>query len=78
MRSLVTPVVVVGLALAVAGCSTRTVVGGAVGAGAAAGGYELHLKRQMDRIEDELANGTITQEEFDIRKDQIERDSLFQ
>ncbi len=77
MRSLVMPVVLVGLAVAVAGCSTRTVIGGAAGAGAAAGGYELHLKRQMDRIEDDLANGRITQEEFDIRKDQIERDSLF-
>ena len=66
------------MAVVVAGCSTRTVVGGVVGAGAAAGGYELHLKRQMDRIEDELGNATITQEEFVIRKDQIERDSLLQ
>lgn len=78
MRKALIPLVVAGVAVVVAGCSTRTVVGGAVGAGAAAGGYELHLKRQMDRIEDELANESITQDEFDIRKDQIERDSLFQ
>ena len=78
MRKALIPLVVAGVAVVVAGCSTRTVVGGVLGAGAAAGGYELHLKRQADRIEDELANGTITQEEFDIRKDQIERDSLIQ
>ena len=78
MRKLVIPLIVAGAALVVAGCSTRTVVGGAVGAGAATGGYELHLKRQMDRIEEDLANGTITEAEYEIRKDQIERDSLFQ
>ena len=44
-----------------------------VGAGA---GYELNLERQMDRIEDDLADAKIDQQEFDIRKNQIERDSL--
>jgi hypothetical protein len=30
----------------------------------------------MNRIDEDLANGTITQEEYDIRKDQIQRGSL--
>lgn len=78
MRKALIPLVVAGVAVGVAGCSTRTVVGGVVGAGAAAGGYELNIKRQMDRIENDLSSGAITQEEFDIRKDQIGRDSLIQ
>jgi len=60
-----------------AGC-TNAGIGGVVGAGAAAGGYELHLKRQLNRIEADLASGAIGQQEFDIRKDQISRDSLIQ
>jgi hypothetical protein len=53
-------------------------IGGAVGAGATVGGYELNFKRQIDRIEADLASGTIIQQEFDIRRDQIGRDSLLQ
>jgi hypothetical protein len=67
-----------GIALAailLAGC-TNAGIGGVVGAGAAAGGYELHLKRQLDRVEADLASGAISQQEFDIRKDQISRDSF--
>lgn len=75
----IVPLIALGAALVLVGCESRagsTVFGGAVGVGAAAGGYELHLKRQMTRIAEDLANGTISQEEYAIRKDQIERDSL--
>ena len=53
-------------------------IGGAVGAGATVGGYELNFKRRIDRIEADLASGTNIQQEFDIRRDQIGRDSLLQ
>lgn len=46
---------------------------GVIGAGA---GYEYQAQRQMDQIEQDLKNGTITQEEYNIRKDQIQRGSL--
>ncbi len=78
-RKAILPLIAVGAVLVLAGCESRagsSVLGGVVGAGATAGGYELHLKRQLDRIDADLAGGTITQEEYDIRKDQIERDSL--
>lgn len=48
------------------------------GAAVGAGGYELHLKNQKDRIDEDLKSGKITQQEYDIRKSQIERDSLIQ
>ncbi len=48
-------------------------VGGAV---AGAGGYEYHLKRQMDRVEQDFKDGKMEVQEYDIRKDQIKRDSL--
>jgi hypothetical protein len=63
----------------VSGCSSQTgsagigAVGGAV---AGAGGYEYNLKRQMDRIEQDVKDGKIDQREYEIRKDQIERDSF--
>ena len=50
--------------------------GGVLGAGAAGGGYEYNLKRQRDRIEEEFKAGKIDQKEYEIRKDQIVRDSL--
>jgi hypothetical protein len=75
-----------GLALAaycmlLTGCSTpggSGVVGGVIGAGAATGAYEYHLKRQKDRVEEDFKAGKIDQKEYEIRKDQISRDSLFQ
>jgi hypothetical protein len=46
---------------------------GAVGTGAA---YEIQHKRQMDRLDQELEEGKISQEEYEIRKDQIKRGSI--
>lgn len=53
-------------------------LGGVLGAGAAGGGYEYNLKRQKDRVEDDFKAGKIDQREYEIRKDQIVRDSFFQ
>ncbi len=61
------------------GCESKmgTAGLGAVGGAAAgAGGYEYHLQRQMDRIEEDFKDGKIKEQEYDIRKDQIKRDSL--
>ena len=62
--------------LLMAGCSGKFWAGtggGVLGAGAA---YEIHLERQMRKIDDDLNSGKIEQTEYDIRKSQIERDSL--
>lgn len=61
-----------------AGCSSvgGGLLGGILGAGAAGGGYEYNLKRQKDRVEEDFKAGKIKQEEYEIRKDQIIRDSL--
>ena len=67
--------------LAMAGCASKAgtaVLSGAVGAGVAGGGYELHLKNQKNKVEDDFKAGKIDQQEYKIRKDQIKRDSLLQ
>ena len=51
------------------------VLGGAAGA---AGGYELHLNHQKDRVEQDFKDKKIDEKERDIRLDQIKRDSLLQ
>jgi hypothetical protein len=75
-------VVIVGLVLAtgLTGCSSvgSGLLGGVLGAGAAGGSYEYHLKRQKDRVEADFKAGKIDQKEYEIRKDQIVRDSFFQ
>ncbi|TKB69395.1 MAG: hypothetical protein E8D52_10630 [Nitrospira sp.] len=74
-------VVIAGLVLltGLTGCSPvgSGILGGVLGAGAAGGSYEYHLKRQKDRVEEDLKAGKIDQKEYEIRKDQIARDSFF-
>lgn len=76
-KSIRTPIICIALVFVLAGCG-RTLIGGAVGAGATLGGYELNFKRQIDRIDQDLSSGAINQQEYDIRRDQIGRDSLLQ
>jgi hypothetical protein len=75
-------VAITGLVLltGLTGCSPvgSGILGGVLGAGAAGGGYEYHLKRQKDRVEQDFKAGKIDQREYEIRKDQIARDSLLQ
>jgi hypothetical protein len=59
------------------GCSGRTLGGAAVGGAAGVGTYEYHMDRQMKRVEEDYKKGKITKEEYEIRKDQIKRDSFF-
>ena len=73
---------IVGLAMFnLTGCeSTGGNIGlGALGGAAAgAGGYELHLNNQKNRVEEDFKDKKIDERERDIRLDQIKRDSLIQ
>lgn len=75
-------VAITGLVLltGLTGCSSvgSGILGGVVGAGAAGGSYEYHLKRQKDRVEQDFKAGKIDQKGYEIRKAQIARDSFFQ
>jgi hypothetical protein len=59
-----------------AGCSPEFWGGAALGALGAGGGYEYQANRQMDRLEDDRKSGRISREEYQDRKNQIERGSL--
>ena len=80
MKSLALAVACVVMLTGLTGCSSvgSGILGGVVGAGAAGGGYEYHLKRQKDQVEADYKAGKIDQKEYEIRKDQIARDSLLQ
>lgn len=72
---------VVACVILLTGCSSSAgmgVLGGVLGAGAAGGSYELNMKKQKDRVEEDFKAGKIDQKEYEIRKDQITRDSLLQ
>ncbi len=80
MRELTLAAVAI-LLITTSGCSSSggsAALGALGGAAVGAGGYEYHLKTQKDRIDEDLKDGKIDQKEHDIRKDQIERDSLLQ
>jgi len=67
--------------IAVGGCESRggsAALGGIAGAAVGAGGYEYHLNRQKTLVEQDLKDGKIDRREYDIRLDQIRRDSLIQ
>lgn len=69
------------LALALGACESRggsALLGGVGGAAAGAGGYELHLNRQKQRVEADFEAGRIDRREYEIRMDQISRDSFIQ
>ena len=79
VRKLAGPVLAIGLALGAGGCESRggsALLGGAAGAAAGAGGYEYHLHRQRERVQADFDAKRIDQEEYDVRMNQIGRDSL--
>ena len=64
-----------------AGCETKggSAAGGALGGAAVGvGGYEYSAHRQMQQIEDDYRAGRIDRREYEIRKNQIEKGSIFQ
>jgi hypothetical protein len=68
---------IMGVALT-AGCSSSFWGGAGTGVVGAGAGYEVHANQEMKRIDDDLKAGRIDQREYDIRKDQIKRDSILQ
>jgi len=66
-------VVGAGVSMAVTGCTTKQVVGGAAVGGAA---YEYSNKRAMDALKEDYEEGKITREEYDRRKKEIEKRSI--
>jgi hypothetical protein len=65
--------------LALAGCGSRlgsAGLGAAGGAAAGAGGYEWKINQELNRIKEARDGGRMSQEEYQIRKDQIERMSI--
>jgi len=72
---------IVACAIALGGCESSggsAILGGLGGAAAGAGGYEYHLNNQKTRVEEDLKQGKIDRREYEIRMDQIARDSLIQ
>ncbi|MPY71121.1 MAG: hypothetical protein GEU92_13655 [Alphaproteobacteria bacterium] len=81
MKQTMTAAILVVAMAGVAGCDSRggsALLGGVGGAAAGAGGYEYHLNRQKARVEQARKNGEIDEREYQIRMDQIRRDSLVQ
>jgi len=81
MKQTMTAAILLVAMATVAGCESRggsALLGGVGGAAAGAGGYEYHLNRQKDRVEQARKNGEIDEREYQIRMDQIRRDSLVQ
>lgn len=63
--------------LSTATACSKAFWGGAAGGTLAAGaGYELRARQQMEKLKDDLDAGRITQDEYNIRKSQIEEGSL--
>lgn len=50
--------------------------GAATGAVATGAAYEIQAKRQMDRLEDDFKNRRISREEYEDRKQQIQKGSI--
>jgi len=63
------------------GCSSRggSAAGGALGGAAVgAGAYEFSAHRQMQQLEDDYRAGKINKQEYEIRKNQIQKGSILQ
>jgi hypothetical protein len=65
----------VSSATLVGACSTREIASGGVGGAA---GYEYSNKRAMDELDADYKAGRISQEEYDRRKEEIEKRSIVQ
>ncbi|GAB4224356.1 MAG: hypothetical protein Tsb0032_28770 [Kiloniellaceae bacterium] len=76
MKKIAAVTVLVGSMFLVSGCAA--LVGGAVGAGGTATGYEVHLDNERDRVQKLYDEGKIDKREYEIRVDQIRRDSAVQ
>lgn len=69
---------ILGVALALTGCSKEVAGGAAVGAVGAGGAYEWQAHKAMEDLREEREAGEISQEEYERRKKEIEDRSLLQ
>ena len=76
MKKVTGLIMVLFLAGTLVGCSSSFWGGTGAGVLGAGAGYEIQAERQMRQINEDLKNGKITQQEYDIRKDQIQKGSL--
>ncbi|MEO3429227.1 hypothetical protein AAFN88_10245 [Pelagibius sp. CAU 1746] len=76
MKKIAAVSVLLSSLLLLGGCAYA--VGGALGAGGTATGYEVHLDNERDRVEKLYKDGKIDKREYEIRLDQIRRDSAIQ
>lgn len=63
------------------GCASRggSAAGGALGGAAVGvGAYEYNAHRQLQQLEDDYKAGKVNKQEYDIRKNQIEKGSILQ
>lgn len=63
-------------AFTAAGCSTKEVAGGLLGGAAVGGAYEYQNKRAIEDLNEDLEQGRITEEEYQRRREEIERRSV--
>lgn len=73
-KLLILPVLI--FAFTLIGCSGAFWGGTGAGALGGAAGYEIQAERQMNMLDADLRNGKITQQEYNIREDQIRKGSL--
>ncbi len=58
------------------GCSRQVVGGAALGVGAAGAAYEYSNKKALDDLKSDYESGKITADEYQRRKQEIEKKSL--
>ena len=78
MKKLFAILIIIGvLSTGMWGCSGRFWGGAATGVVGTGAAYEIQNKRQMDELEKEYKAGQISQEEYEARKKQIGKGSIF-
>ncbi len=77
--SILVLILLAGLTLTQVGCgrfSGGAATGAAVGVLGTGAAYEYQTKRQLDILDEDFKAGRITQEEYEIRNDQIRKGSI--
>jgi hypothetical protein len=75
MRKMILTLSILGI-MAQWGCSPAFWGGAAAGVLGTGAGYEINANRQMDKLEDDYRSGKINREEYQDRKNQIEKGSV--
>lgn len=71
-------IVAASAAFGLAGCSTESAGGAAVGAVGAGAAYEYQMQAQLDELEEQRERGEIDQAEYERRRKEIEERSVVQ